>query len=76
TEVGTLQLEAVARDSGERWKVEFAVRSGEKPVPAFDEVSPEAPYLGTLEAPAESVVEGDAGGDEPAGKKPFWSFNK
>ncbi|AAU92674.1 DnaK-related protein [Methylococcus capsulatus str. Bath] len=76
TEVGTLQLEAVARDSGERWKVEFEVRSGEKPVPAFDEVIPEAPYLGTLEAPAESVVEGDAGGDEPAGKKPFWSFNK
>ena len=26
TEVGTLQLEAVARSSGERWKVEFDTR--------------------------------------------------
>lgn len=29
TEVGTLQLEAVATDNGERWKVEFDVRAGE-----------------------------------------------
>jgi radical SAM superfamily enzyme YgiQ (UPF0313 family) len=27
TEVGTLQLEAVARDGGQRWNVEFDVRS-------------------------------------------------
>lgn len=29
TETGTLQLEAVARDSGQRWKVEFEVRARE-----------------------------------------------
>ena len=29
TEVGTLQLEAVAKDGGQRWKVEFDVRAGE-----------------------------------------------
>lgn len=29
TEVGTLQLEAVAREGGERWKVEFDVRARE-----------------------------------------------
>ena len=29
TEVGTLQLEAVAEDSGQRWKVEFDVRAGD-----------------------------------------------
>jgi hypothetical protein len=29
TEVGTLQLEAVAPSTGERWKVEFDVRAGE-----------------------------------------------
>ena len=29
TEVGTLQLEAVAPNTGERWKVEFDVRAGE-----------------------------------------------
>jgi len=27
TEVGTLQLEAVAKEGGQRWKVEFDVRS-------------------------------------------------
>lgn len=31
TEVGTLQLEAVATGTGERWKVEFDVRAGEAP---------------------------------------------
>jgi len=29
TEVGTLQLEAVAKDGGQRWKVEFDVRAGD-----------------------------------------------
>jgi hypothetical protein len=27
TEAGTLELEALPRDSGERWKVEFDVRA-------------------------------------------------
>jgi len=27
TEVGTLQLEALAKEGGQRWKVEFDVRS-------------------------------------------------
>jgi hypothetical protein len=30
TEVGTLQLEAVAKEGGQRWKVEFDVRAGEE----------------------------------------------
>ncbi len=30
TEVGTLRLEAVGRDSGERWKIEFDVRAGDE----------------------------------------------
>jgi hypothetical protein len=31
TEVGTLRLEAVAKDSGERWKIEFEVRGKQPP---------------------------------------------
>jgi hypothetical protein len=54
TEVGTLQLEAVSRDGGERWKVEFDVRAGGQPMPEADEnVAPEAPILGTAEASEE-----------------------
>jgi hypothetical protein len=30
TEVGTLKLEAVAKEGGERWKIEFDVRAGEE----------------------------------------------
>ncbi len=33
TEVGTLKLEAVARDGGNRWKVEFDVRAGDDNTP-------------------------------------------
>jgi hypothetical protein len=47
TEVGTLQLEAVAKASGERWKVEFDVRASEKPAPVEDENAvPVEPILG------------------------------
>ncbi|HHJ38168.1 MAG TPA: Hsp70 family protein [Methylothermaceae bacterium] len=34
TEVGTLRLEAVAKDTGERWKIEFEVREKETPAAA------------------------------------------
>jgi len=46
TEVGTLQLEAVARDSDQRWKVEFDVRAGEGTPAAPGDVTPEQPILG------------------------------
>jgi hypothetical protein len=47
TEVGTLQLEAVARDGDERWKVEFDVRAGDGAViPESEEHAPEQPVLG------------------------------
>ena len=47
TEVGTLQLEEVARDGDERWKVEFDVRAGDgTPLPEGDEQAPEQPVLG------------------------------
>jgi len=52
TEVGTLQLEAVATDNGQRWKVEFDVRAGEK-------VASEEP--GSFEAVPENPVEFLAG---------------
>ncbi|MGZ8216859.1 Hsp70 family protein [Methylomagnum sp.] len=62
TEVGTLQLEAVARGGGERWKVEFDVRAGgggEAAALASEEaLVPEEPILGNTEAavePTESV---------------------
>jgi len=32
TEVGTLELQAVSRQDGHRWKVEFDVRAGEEQV--------------------------------------------
>jgi hypothetical protein len=43
TEVGTLQLEAVAEESGERWKVEFDVRARGKAEPEGGDGSAEAP---------------------------------
>lgn len=36
TEVGTLRLEAVAKDTGERWKIEFDVRGKETPAAVFE----------------------------------------
>ena len=84
TEVGTLQLEAVATGNGERWKVEFDVRAGETPVSdeptSFDEV-PENP-VEFLEEDAEESDE-ETGSEEhtdqdqqdgqPA-KKSLWPF--
>jgi len=59
TEVGTLQLEAVARDGGERWKVEFDVRASGQPAPKEDaDAAPEAPILGIEAEPvAEPTAE-------------------
>jgi hypothetical protein len=46
TEVGTLQLEAVARDGQERWKVEFNVRATDpaSQSDSTDAMVPEAPF--------------------------------
>ncbi|QSA97180.1 Hsp70 family protein [Methylococcus sp. EFPC2] len=72
SEVGTLQLEAVA-SGGERWKVEFDVRAGEdaprSAEPANFEEVPENP-VGHLQEEASSA------GEEEEGKKSFWPFNK
>jgi hypothetical protein len=49
TEVGTLQLEAVAKEGDERWKVEFDVRATEQPpMGVEDEYVPEEPILGEI----------------------------
>lgn len=56
TEVGTLQLEAVSRDGGERWKVEFDVRAGgEKSTEPATEAEPEEPILGDTSVASEPV---------------------
>ena len=54
TEVGTLQLEAVARNTGERWKVEFDVRAGgHTPPEPGEDAAPEEPFIGSGEQIAE-----------------------
>lgn len=80
TEVGTLQLEAVATTSGERWKVEFEVRAGETPKsdePASFEEVPENP-LGELPEAAAAPTESEASHEEreAGGKSAFWPFKK
>ena len=81
TEVGTLQLEAVATDNQERWKVEFDVRAGETPQthePAsFDEV-PENPVENLAGAGAEETYQegGEPGQENQGEKKSFWPFSK
>lgn len=66
TEVGTLQLEAVATNNGERWKVEFDVRRTEPPATeeptSFDEV-PENP-LEAMEPAAEEQESTEATHEE------------
>lgn len=87
TEVGTLQLEAVATAGDERWKVELDVRAGETPKPhepeSFDEM-PENPVdLPPEEAGAEEGGEqheeehqesAEENHDDQGGKKSFWPF--
>ena len=84
TEVGTLQLEAVATGNGERWKVEFDVRAGETPSSdeptSFDEV-PENPveFLeeeveeSDEETGSEEHTDQDQQDGQPA-KKSLWPF--
>ncbi len=86
TEVGTLRLEAVAKETGERWKVEFEVRGKEipqstvsepepAPAPAAEaetETPPQATPV-TEEAPAEETEEERAERERKAG---FWPFKK
>jgi hypothetical protein len=88
TEVGTLQLEAVAKDGDKRWNVEFDVRAGEKPLPSDENVAPEEPILGDLsESAAEPQAEAapemasdetppEKPADEASAKKTFWPFSK
>ncbi len=84
TEVGTLRLEAVAKETGERWKIEFEVRGKEIPQSAVSEPAPapaaeaetEAPAQAapvTEEAPAEETEEERAERERKAG---FWPFKK
>jgi len=63
TEVGTLQMEAVAVEGGERWKVEFDVRAGDgggsaaEAAPAEPEAVPENPLADfDLDAEEEAAV--------------------
>ena len=80
TEVGTLRLEAVAKDTGERWKIEFDVRgqelpaqpqAPESPVPetviagAVEEAAPETEAV-PAPAEAETAAEETAAEAEPA----------
>jgi hypothetical protein len=71
TEVGTLQLEAVAKDGSERWKVEFDVRASEQPAPGIEEqLVPDEPILGSIGEEAPETAEEPSGGEiapeEPA----------
>ncbi len=88
TEVGTLKLEAVARDGGNRWKVEFDVRAGDDKTrgleSASEEVANSAPddsgeaFNRDPEAKAEPDQEKEPlqAEDEKRGGKGFWSFKK
>ncbi len=83
TEVGTLRLEAVAKETGERWKIEFEVRGKEIPQGTVSEPEPpppaeaetEAPVqaAATEEPPAEETEEERAERERKAG---FWPFKK
>ncbi|WP_022948978.1 Hsp70 family protein [Methylohalobius crimeensis] len=54
TEVGTLRLEAVAKDTGERWKVEFEVRGQESTQSQAEESSSTRETSESLEETSES----------------------
>ncbi len=84
TEVGTLRLEAVAKETGERWKIEFEVRGKEIPQSAASEPEPASSPAGEAEAeapaatapeeaPAEETEEERAERERKAG---FWPFKK
>ncbi len=69
TEVGTLRLEAVAKESGERWKIEFEVRatSGAQQFTAAELPAEES----DLAASAETLPP-----VESSERKSFWPFKK
>jgi hypothetical protein len=91
TEVGTLKLDAVAKDESNRWKVEFDVRAGaDKPL-SLENASGQVENSDSNEAgesleqesaapdislhPVEEK-EPDGSADEKRGGKGFWSFKK
>ncbi|MGH8559903.1 MAG: Hsp70 family protein [Methylococcales bacterium] len=92
TEVGTLKLDAVAKDGGNRWKVEFDVRAGDDKtrsveVAAQDVQNPGSSNLqevadnepGALETSVESIEEKEPESGPPVEEKRgkgFWSFKK
>lgn len=65
TEVGTLRLEAVAKDSGERWKIEFEVRGR----PSQGQTEP------TIEE-GQQAAEETIGESEQERRASFWPFKK
>jgi hypothetical protein len=69
TEVGTLRLEAVAKESGERWKIEFEVRATSGEQPSF-EPAPAPPQESDLSA------EETLSPVESSERKSFWPFKK
>ncbi len=80
TEVGTLRLEAVAKATSERWKIEFEVRAKEisQPVPEPPQTvaeTPEATPAAEASQPqsAESPVKAEY---EQKHKSGFWRFRK
>ncbi len=88
TEVGTLRLEAVAKDTGERWKIEFEVRGQEMPATSPPEspvpteaasTDPNDQFEAQDTAP-ESEDTTDSSGEESdqdvENKAGFWPFKK
>ncbi|GAB6066769.1 Hsp70 family protein [Methylothermus subterraneus] len=71
TEVGTLRLEAVAKDTGERWKIEFEVRAKEQAAPAPSSATPTAE-----EQPHPASAEETPTPTETERKTGFWRFKK
>ncbi len=81
TEVGTLRLEAVAKDTGERWKIEFEVRAKEaphqvaEPSPAAAQ-TPAAVQAGEPNSPPAEAGPTETGLKEQEPKAGFWRFKK
>lgn len=92
TEVGTLQLEAIAKEGGQRWKIEFDVRAGEERDSSAEESGKSTQNipienqtsLGTNDENTDgrddsetSTDDIDAPESSESGKKSgFWGFNK
>lgn len=92
TEVGTLKLEAVAKEGGNRWKVEFDVRAGEDtqgPLNSAAESTEDSPPPNLVEPPGDlpetpetspsppaAGHEQEPASEEKHGGRGFWSFKK